>query len=61
MAKLADQLSRTSSKTVKTLKKIENSEKFKPKGVMYNWLKQPTLDWTLPEKIVKEISMLLEN
>ena len=61
MAKLVDQLSRTSSTTAKTLRKIENSEKFKPKGVMYKWLKQPTLDWSLPEKIIKEISVLLEN
>jgi hypothetical protein len=61
MAKLVDQLSRKSSTTVKTVKKIENSEKFTPKGTLYNWLRQPALDWTLPEKIIKEIKMLLEN
>jgi hypothetical protein len=32
-----------------------------PKGAMYKWLKQPTLDWSLPEKIVKEISELLKD
>ncbi len=61
MAGLVDQLSRKSPTTVKTLEKIKNSEKFEPKGKLYNWLKQPALDWTLPEKIVNEISMLLKN
>jgi hypothetical protein len=61
MARIVDQLTRTSTTTAKTLRKIENSERFMPKGAMHKWLKQPTLDWSLPEKIVKEISVLLKE
>jgi hypothetical protein len=61
MAKVADQLSRKSSTTSKTLRIIKNSEKFEPKGALYNWLKKPVLDWTLPEKIVSDISKILQK
>ncbi len=61
MAKVADQLSRKSSTTGKTLCIIKNSEKFEPKGALYNWLKKPVLDWTLPEKIVSDISKIMQK
>jgi hypothetical protein len=61
MAKVADQLSRKSSTTSKTLRIIKNSKKYEPKGALYNWLKRPDLDWTLPEKIVSEISIMMEK
>jgi hypothetical protein len=61
MAKAADQLSRKSSTTSKTLRIIKNSEKFEPKGALYNWLKKPVLDWTLPEKIVYDISKIMQK
>jgi len=59
MAKLVDQLSRKSSTTQKTFKKIECSQKFYPTRALYRWLQRPDLDWSLPEKIVSDIKSLL--
>jgi hypothetical protein len=59
MAELVDDLSRKSTTSAKTLRKISAGEVHTARGTLTDWLKNPVLDWSLPEKIVKEIKNLL--
>jgi hypothetical protein len=61
MARIVDDLSRKSSTTAETIAKVLESEKYEPKGAIEDWLKNPVLDWTLPEKIIRDIARLLEK
>ncbi len=59
MAKLVDDLSRKSTTSARILQKINAGEVYTARGTLTDWLKNPVLDWSLPEKIVKEIKDLL--
>jgi hypothetical protein len=60
MARLVDDLSRKSTTTAKTLQKTKNEQMYISGGALVEWLKNPVLDWTLPEKIVAEIKEKLK-
>ena len=60
MARLVDQLSRKSSTTEKSLEKIAVGETYYPKGAIYDWLSHPYLDWSLPQRVIDDIALLLK-
>ena len=55
MATLADKLSRASTTDDWCLKKIKHASRLKLMGGLKAWLENPVIDWTLPEKLCKEI------
>jgi hypothetical protein len=59
MARLVDNLSRKSTTTSKDLEKIHSGQVYAANGALIEWLNRPNLDWTLPEKIIADISKLL--
>jgi hypothetical protein len=60
MAKLVDDLSRKSTTSAATLRKISEGQIHYAEGSLVDWLKNLVLDWSLPEKIVKDVKMLLQ-
>jgi hypothetical protein len=60
MAKLVDDLSRKSTTSAATLRKISEGRIHYAEGSLVDWLKNPVLDWSLSEKIVKDVKMLLQ-
>jgi hypothetical protein len=60
IAKLADDLSRKATTSAATLRKINEGQIHYAEGSLVDWLKIPVLDWSLPEKIVKDVKKLLQ-
>jgi hypothetical protein len=59
IAKLADDLSRKSTTSAATLRRINKGKIHYAEGSLVDWLKNPVLDWSLPEKVVKDLKKLL--
>ena len=61
MSRLVDSLSRKSTTTVSDLEKISKGLIHHPSGAICDWLDHPVLDWTFPEKIVKDIQKKIKS
>ncbi len=59
IAELADDLSRKSTTSAAALRKINKGKVDYAEGALVEWLKNPVLDWSLPEKVVKDVKKLL--
>jgi hypothetical protein len=55
MALLADKLSRASTTDDECREKTKHASKLELLGSLKAWLENPVIDWTLPEKLCKEI------
>jgi hypothetical protein len=52
-------LSRKTTTTQDCIDAISCGETFQPSGSLMSWLKNPVLDWSLPEKIISDIKEML--
>ncbi len=59
IAELADYLSRKSTTSAAALRRIGKGKIQYAEGALVDWLRNPVLDWSLPEKVVKDVKKLL--
>jgi hypothetical protein len=60
MSKLVDSLSRKTTTSEDDLCLISKSQLHHPQGNLIAWLRQPFLDWTLPNKILSDVKKLMK-
>ena len=60
-ADIADKLTRVETTDRVLQKKLGQVGKELPAGSLLSWLEEPLVDWSLPEKICKDIDKLLKN